>query len=241
MALRRQALQGMVALAMAKALRWFFRRQAAAAAARFNAVPLEERAGLSAWYGTAQDVETKAVGPEQIIPQADAEILIRVLLPHITRQTLESAAIAAGLVGVPALEDTSNALFRLLNESGTRIVRINDMTREAVRRALTDGRALGESNFQLAKRLRLIVEEAYTGRAETIARTETAVADQRAAHDRYTAAGVQFVDVFDGPDCGWTSHDDPDHANGSRRTLAEAEAHPTAHPNCVRVSLPVIE
>jgi hypothetical protein len=39
---------------------------------------------------------------------------------------------------------------------------------------------------------------------------------------------------FDGDDCGWTSHDDPDKADGTIRTLDEASDYPLPHPNCVR-------
>ena len=41
--------------------------------------------------------------------------------------------------------------------------------------------------------------------------------------------------------CGFTSHDDADHADGSIRTIDEFEAYPVAHPRCVRSRGPVIE
>lgn len=40
--------------------------------------------------------------------------------------------------------------------------------------------------------------------------------------------------VSDGPDCGWTYHDDPEKANGMVVSIAEARANPIAHPHCVR-------
>lgn len=46
--------------------------------------------------------------------------------------------------------------------------------------------------------------------------------------------GIEVVEVFDGPGCGWTRHDDSDGANGSLRTVQEAMAYPTAHPHCQR-------
>ncbi|MFF9632880.1 hypothetical protein [Streptomyces fradiae] len=42
------------------------------------------------------------------------------------------------------------------------------------------------------------------------------------------------VEVRDGADCGWTSHQDPDKAHNTLRTITDALAHPLAHPNCVR-------
>jgi hypothetical protein len=46
--------------------------------------------------------------------------------------------------------------------------------------------------------------------------------------------GCQQVAVRDGADCGWTSHDDPDRADGTLRDIDDALAHPTAHPHCIR-------
>lgn len=48
------------------------------------------------------------------------------------------------------------------------------------------------------------------------------------------AAGRTVVLVSDGPDCGWSSHDDPELANGKIATIEEAQEFPIAHPNCVR-------
>nr|WSX25589.1 hypothetical protein OG690_37865 [Streptomyces tubercidicus] len=53
--------------------------------------------------------------------------------------------------------------------------------------------------------------------------------------------GAQFLEVNDSPDCGWTSHDDPDRANLSVRTIADALAHPLSHANCVREFLPRLD
>ena len=47
-------------------------------------------------------------------------------------------------------------------------------------------------------------------------------------------SGERFVEVFDGPGCGWTSHHDPDIANGKVVTIEEARANPIAHPSCQR-------
>ncbi|MFF1358754.1 hypothetical protein [Streptomyces sp. NPDC058297] len=50
--------------------------------------------------------------------------------------------------------------------------------------------------------------------------------------------GVNYLEVRDGPECGWETHDDPDRANRSLRTVQDALAHPTSHPHCVREFLP---
>ena len=151
------------------------------------------------------------------------------------------------------------AMVELLRTAGQRIVRINQITREAVQRTLNEGIARGLSDFQIARGvtelrdaagnitreaftgLQDVVTETYKDRALTIARTEMATASQEATADRYSDAGVTEVDIIDGPECGWTFHDDPDLADGSRRSVGESRIHPLSHPNCVRVSLPVIE
>ncbi|MGY5127280.1 hypothetical protein [Streptomyces nigrescens] len=53
--------------------------------------------------------------------------------------------------------------------------------------------------------------------------------------------GAQFLEVQDGPDCGWESHDDPDRAHQTVRTVADAIAHPLAHPHCQREFLPRLD
>lgn len=50
--------------------------------------------------------------------------------------------------------------------------------------------------------------------------------------------GIHYLEVRDGPDCGWTAHDDPDKADRTLRTVQDALAHPAAHPHCVRELLP---
>lgn len=50
--------------------------------------------------------------------------------------------------------------------------------------------------------------------------------------------GCQWLEVRDGADCGWATHNDEDRAHGTLRTIADALAHPTAHAHCVREFLP---
>lgn len=47
-------------------------------------------------------------------------------------------------------------------------------------------------------------------------------------------AGHTEVIAFDGDDCGWTSHDDPDKADGASVNLTFAKKYPKAHPHCQR-------
>lgn len=66
-------------------------------------------------------------------------------------------------------------------------------------------------------------------------------ANTAAARTALDELDVQFLEVRDGPDCGWTSHDDPDRANRTLRTVQDALAHPVAHPHCQRELLPRLD
>ncbi|WP_392892352.1 hypothetical protein [Streptomyces sp. LN699] len=51
----------------------------------------------------------------------------------------------------------------------------------------------------------------------------------------YEQLGTTQVQVRDGAGCGWSSHKDPDRADGTIQSIDDALAHPTAHAHCVRV------
>lgn len=188
------------------------------------------------------------LGAPDLLPPEETARLALVLEPRVRAMVLEAAGLSAALAGAPTLEETDIRLLAILVESATRIRRVSEETRRAVRITLLTGTARGYSPWQIAngvpkdgfRGLRAVVTETYRGRAETIARTEMALACQAAAHDRYQVAGVTEVDVTDGPGCGWRHHDDPDKAHGTRRPLGEVLAYPVAHPNCRRVSIPVL-
>ena len=98
-------------------------------------------------------------------------------------------------VSNPYLQD----LFNML---GYRVRDINETTRQAietiVRESLIDGTTIPD----LADQLRDVVEEAYRGRAENIARTESQLAYNSASQRAYQASGqVTRVRMHDGVDC----------------------------------------
>lgn len=70
--------------------------------------------------------------------------------------------------------------------------------------------------------------------ADTVIRTVTGTAYNRGTIGALRKAGTRYVQLFDGAGCGLRSHTDSDLANGTIRTLAEAEAYPLAHPRCGR-------
>lgn len=66
------------------------------------------------------------------------------------------------------------------------------------------------------------------------ARTKSAVAYNSGTLNSIHFAGGEWVEVFDGGDCGWTSHLDLDKANGTIRHVTEAATYLIAHPQCTR-------
>ena len=126
---------------------------------------------------------------------------------------------------------------------------VNNTTREAVQDALVLGGERGYNQYQIAygvedddfTGIHDIVDRTYTRRADAIVRTELAFASASATLDTYDDSNVDQVEVSDGDGCGWMDHDDPDAADGSIRDIEDAMEYPIAHPNCVRVFLPLFD
>ncbi|MFF8990021.1 hypothetical protein ACF09H_08760 [Streptomyces sp. NPDC014983] len=70
--------------------------------------------------------------------------------------------------------------------------------------------------------------------AEAATLAKSAVAYNAGTLNRTRQAGVSLVEVFDGFDCGWTSHQDADKANRTLRSVEEAADWPISHPRCRR-------
>ena len=136
----------------------------------------------------------------------------------------------------------------VITQVGNDVTGINDVTRQRLRRVVTEG---VERGYSLQQIVRGVPGDGFAGledlvgswkstsgsanaRATMIARTETANVYNHLAIAGYDAGGIGSVLVFDGSDCGWTSHEDLDKANGTVRTLVEARKHVIAHPNCGR-------
>jgi hypothetical protein len=129
----------------------------------------------------------------------------------------------------------------LIATVGDRVAGISETSRQVLAGRVEASIRAGESIDDLRATLRDLFADWSSSRATTIALTETATVYNQAALGGYVASGlVDGVMVFDGADCGWTSHTDPDLAAGTIRTLDEAKAYPTAHPRCQRAFGPVV-
>ena len=141
------------------------------------------------------------------------------------------------------LDDPDDPLRRIIEEqAGLRIRAIEEETRRRIAGYVDQATQDGLPPSGLAKLIEQDASGAFgRARALVIARTDSGTAYNLASLEGYRASGrVEMVQIFDGDDCGWTEHDDPDLATGSVRTLAEAGAHPLSHPNCVRAWAPVV-
>lgn len=142
-------------------------------------------------------------------------------------------AVDAFRMGVSFDHVDENALAYAEDRGAELIRAIDDTTREGVRDLLAKAVEEGWS----PQKFRGALEEAYEfsrGRAQMIARTEVAVAQNHGLLSTSKAAGFGHVQVFDGD-----GDDECAEADGQVWTIEEAEAAPTQHPNCVRSFSPV--
>lgn len=124
---------------------------------------------------------------------------------------------------------------------GERIVSLEQTSRDNVTKLIR--RLLDESPGLNSTELGKLVFDTVTDqfndyarwRANTIARTETAIAVNHGTVLGISQAGGEYVDVFDGDDDEVCAA-----ANGATWTIDDALANPTGHPNCVRAFAPHI-
>ena len=197
------------------------------------------REAAAAYRATATgggDAATEAIGDAFV----DAAIslddvrLLEALTPQYRLATVAMERTLSRTYGMAATAD----LQPILDAAGQRIVTINGTARDVVRAQLRVAIRRGLPNAQTEQLIRGAVGHVY--RAERIARTESAFATNEAASQIYGKEGIDQVEVLDGPDCGWTSHDDPLKADGRVVSVAEARRQPISHPNCVRAFAPLV-
>lgn len=211
-------------------------------------------------------VTVKARGDAGIDWPSEKAELRRILRAHYLTVAEETFGVVSVQVGAEiAFDLNSRGVQAILRDVGARIMEINEVSRDRVRAMVLES-VQGDANADtLEKRLRSLVrswaglegpvsmseedrrrlspvERAARSRAHAIALTESGNAYNRASVEAYRESGlVTQVRVYDGADCGWTEHDDPDLAEGSTRTLNEAALHPLSHPHCQRAFGPQVQ
>ena len=183
-------------------------------------------------------------------PESDTGILLRVWAPGL-RYGIENTSELGTDVwgfranGLPLLQGTRE-YAAIIETMGERITQVNESTRQTIMRMLADGVASGAGGRTLAARIEAIVPAiqgriSSPARARVIARTEAAFASAQSSVTTYELAGVGFVDIVDGPGCGWASHNGSPVAMGLRVTVGQYQQTPLSHPNCRRGALPVVD
>lgn len=155
-------------------------------------------------------------------------------LQRIYAQGAEESLATVGLTGAFGLKNPRAVNYA--RERAAEMVRLDgdksivDTTRAMLRQTIEKAISEGASPDELKRRL--VEHHAMSRtRAEMIARSETAMAYNRGTIGGYRESGVvDEVLVVDGTD----SDDECAEANGQIWTLEEADANPTAHPNCTR-------
>lgn len=189
----------------------------------------------------------------------EARQFVRRQLPHLYEEGARAAAEALGTTftwtlfhrdALQALASDSYADFLRRSQEAERMAaRFYRAVREAARREVPLLAAGNMTAKQAAHNLarRLAAEHKLThvvyrngarvpvrAWAEAATLTKSAVAYNAGTLNRAREAGVSMVEVFDGLDCGWTSHQDPDKATRTLRTVEEAAEWPISHPRCRR-------
>lgn len=191
----------------------------------------------------------------QLIDRLEDSRIVTATQPYVMEMTITAVESGGEVMGVELVANAEHPIvLGEVEASAERVAKVNKATRKALQRSIVKGQekgytareiAVGSARTRRDKRFKPISKVVgrpylYKGRPECIARTEIAYASNAASLNVFAGQGMNIVEVADGPNCGWVTHDDPDKANGTERGIKDAFAHQLAHPNCVRMFLPVI-
>ncbi|WP_043676727.1 hypothetical protein [Streptomyces xylophagus] len=189
----------------------------------------------------------------------EAQQFVQRQLPHLYAAGAQTAAEALNVTftwttfhrdALQSLAADSYADFLRRSQEAERMAnQFYRAAREAARREIPQLAAGNMTAKQAAKNLadRLAAEHKLThvvyrngvrvpvrAWAEAATLAKSAVAYNAGTLNRTRQAGVTMVEVFDGLDCGWTTHQDTDKANRTVRTVEDAAEWPISHPRCRR-------
>ena len=173
--------------------------------------------------------------------------LARILLPRYVRMLEAIHQLVASVFPWLSPDEfrlDDPATRKQLALAAEQVVGIDATTRGALRDVLREGQRRGYSAFQLAEGvpaegfggIKGLYLETWKGRAELIARTEMATAQNAAALDRYGATGlIERVQLVE--------HDDTDEPCASRngKVVPLSEKPGLLHPNCRLGLVPIVE
>lgn len=188
---------------------------------------------------------------------AQAKEVVRRELPKVYAAGVRQAAgainaappSAFGQIDTKAVKVLSDDLFGDLLQR-TEFVREDTkrLIRQIVRDKVLTGAIGGESPAKTRREVVKFLKDSGVGRvryangrmvrlddyADMAIRTKRTLAYTEGNLNQNAKNGVKYMEVFDGPGCGWLSHEDTLQANGRVVTIDEARANPISHPNCRR-------
>ena len=153
-----------------------------------------------------------------------------------------------GFTGVVPETAIRRIIEETLDETARHLKGVNEVTRDRVRQIIIRGIAEQRPITEIAAEIEMVVGDLITqdgrlisanSRSKTIARTETAWASGATEAGVWRESGIAQVLIFDGPECGWWTHNDPEKADGLVVTLQRYRDRIIAHPNCVRMASPL--
>jgi len=179
--------------------------------------------GLEAAFSEGGDLAMRKVGEEAIafgmLDQAAADY---------------AEARAAEMVGMRRLED--GTLVENPNAEWSIRKTIRKQVHDLVARATKEG----WTRQQLVDEIESATM--WEARADAVARSEVAIAVNQGAAETYSAAGVQTIDILDGPGCLEDGHDDSvAGVNGETWTVEKFQTYPIGHPHCRRDGVPNVD
>lgn len=152
-------------------------------------------------------------GPEAVRANVEAidwsaeNELLREVLAEVYRAAGYAAYGSAQAIGLDVSWSLANPrISDIMGSLGTLVRDINETTRQAINEVVTEALLEGlpmtsETGDSLSGRLKGLYDETYRGRSETIARTESQVAYNRASTAAYLDSGVvDRVELMDNPE-----------------------------------------
>lgn len=173
-------------------------------------------------YATGGTVGAEAMGASEFlwssISQEAVEEMAFRLMDDVLAATKHVNATTKGLIRAIAREEGLQKLI----EGKTAVQAGREMSRLIAQKGIS---AIKYSNG---------AKHGLADYGEMLARTTTAKAYNIGILNGAAQNGCQFWEVFDGPGCGWSTHDSGEIALGKIVTRDEALAFPISHPRCRR-------
>jgi hypothetical protein len=198
-------------------------------------------------YGPKAAMPKAALTPDSLLRRDEEDAELRRLYAQVAIAEV-TEVITTTLDVLDIDEQIEDAVVDAIVERGvTSVGRVNDTTFERVEGVVAEGIRRGYSVSQIANGFPGegyvgvvgVFDEAIALRSALAAQHESVLLFNSATLAVYGTDDVSRVEVLDGEGCGWKNHDDPDLADGSTRSTADALEHLLAHPHCARLFLPL--